>query len=85
MSATKFMGLAIFITGLVLVYMAFYTSDTLALLQSSVLHFLEHMQMLWALMPLLSRIALGAGGLGILIGLVLMIKSSRRRRAHEFD
>lgn len=84
MSSKNIMGLALLIVGLVLTYLAFYTSDSLGLLQSSVLHFLEHMRMLWSLMSPLSRVALIAGALGILIGLILLLRSSRRSYSNEF-
>jgi hypothetical protein len=85
MSPTKKIGLALLIVGGSLAYLGLYTGDTLFLLQSSLWHFFEHMQMLWEQMTQTPKIYLVGGGVMFLIGLVLLLKpGSLRDRSSEF-
>lgn len=85
MSPTKIIGLVLIIAGGGLAYLGLYNGDSLFLLQSSLWHFFEHMQMLWSQMAQTPRIYLFSGGVVFLIGLLLILKPrSRKERASEF-
>ncbi len=85
MSPTTIIGLALLIVGGSLAYLGLYTGDSLFLLQSSVWHFFEHMQMLWDQMTETPRIYLGGGAVIFLIGILLILRPrSRKERASEF-
>lgn len=64
--------------GLLSVYAGLYSSDSLPLLQSAVLHFFEHMQMMWDDMPPDSKIYVLAGTLALPIGATLLLFSIRK-------
>ncbi|MEO5573493.1 MAG: hypothetical protein ABIR48_03270 [Gammaproteobacteria bacterium] len=84
MSPTKIIGLALLIIGGGLAYLGLYTGDSLFLLQSSLWHFLEHMQMLWGQMAQAPKIYLASGSVIFLIGLVLLLKPRRKERSMDF-
>ncbi|MEO5703097.1 MAG: hypothetical protein ABIQ54_04355 [Gammaproteobacteria bacterium] len=85
MSPTTIIGLALLIIGGGLTYLGLYTGDTLFLLQSSLWHFFEHMQMLWDQTAQTPRIYLVSGGVIFLIGLLLLLKPrSRKEHANEY-
>lgn len=85
MSPTTIIGLALLILGGSLAYLGLYVSDSLFLLQSSALHFLEHMQMLWGQMAQTPRFYLGGGLVVLLIGVILLLLPKRRTtRSNEF-
>jgi hypothetical protein len=71
-------GFILLIAGFALGYFALYSSETLFFLQSSVLHFLEHMQELWNQMPASAQIYLTAGALIFLAGLIMLILPRHR-------
>lgn len=77
--SSKLTGFILLIVGFALGYFALYSSETLFFLQSSVLHFLEHMQELWNQMPASAQIYLVAGALMFLLGLVMLLLPRRRR------
>ncbi|MFP5344278.1 MAG: hypothetical protein C4528_04650 [Gammaproteobacteria bacterium] len=80
MAATRNWGWVLLLGGAALVFLALYISDSLMLLQSSLLHFVEHMQMLWADMALMPRVALALGVLALLAGVLVMVFHGKRAR-----
>ncbi|MEW6354422.1 MAG: DUF3185 family protein [Pseudomonadota bacterium] len=85
MSPTTMIGLALLILGIALAYLGLHLSDSFFLLQSSILHFFEHMQMLWGDMARMPRVYLAGGAALIIIGLLLMLIPKRRNhRRGEF-
>lgn len=84
MSVIQVLGLILLIAGIALIYFGLYSSDSLFFLQSSLLHFLEHMQTLWTEMPQTPRIYLILGLSAAVLGIILMLKSRRKEgRAHH--
>lgn len=74
-------GWILLAAGLILLYLSLYLSHSLPLLQSSVLHFFEHMQMLWTDLAVLHQ-ALMLMGLVLCLGsLALLLAAGRRGRA----
>ncbi len=80
MAATRNGGWVLLLSGAVLIFLALYVSDSLMLLQSSLLHFFEHMQMLWADMALMPRVILALGAVVLCAGLLVLIFHGRRTR-----
>ncbi len=80
MAATRNGGWVLLLSGAVLILLALYVSDSLMLLQSSLLHFFEHMQMLWADMALMPRVILALGAVVLIAGLLVLIFHGRRTR-----
>lgn len=74
---------ATFAVGGSLVTLSLYLSDSLPLVQSSVLHFFEHMHMLWADLSTLHKTLLTAG-VALITGslALLMVQSCKGRRSH---
>lgn len=85
MSPTKIIGLLLLLLGSALVYFGLHSADSLFLLQSSLLHFFEHMQMLWSDMPQAPRIYLAAGALSAVLGLLLLLFGPRRKHKRSTD
>lgn len=73
---------ATFAVGGSLIYLSLYLSDSLPLVQSSVLHFFEHMHMLWADLPALHKTFLTTG-VALITGslALLMVQSCKGRRS----
>ena len=84
MSASKLAGGLLLIIGLGVAYFGLYSSDSDGLLVSSVLHFSEHMQMMWEQMPQGPRIYLTVGILLFLIGLLLLLKCPKAKSSNRF-
>ncbi|HLA74455.1 MAG TPA: hypothetical protein VJM76_00900 [Gammaproteobacteria bacterium] len=85
MSGIKITGWLLFIIGVALGYLGLYSSDSLLSFQGAVLHFAEHMQLMWSQMQTLPRVYLGAGIAALVIGLLLLLKpAGRHPRAGEF-
>ena len=84
MSASKLVGGLLLIIGLAIAYFGLYSSDSDGLLVSSVLHFSEHMQMMWEQMPQGPRIYLTVGILIFLIGLLLSLKCPKTKSSNRF-
>lgn len=80
MAATRNWGWVLLLSGVALVFLALYVSDSLMLLQSSLLHFIEHMQMLWADMTLMPSVMLALGALGLVAGVLVLIFHGKRAR-----
>ena len=73
------LGWLLLVTGILLVWIGLYAADSLLLLQSSLLHFVEHMQMMWADMSLLPKALIVSGLLIVLASLALCVYNYRRR------
>ena len=84
MSASKLVGGLLLIIGLGVAYFGLYSSDSVGLLVSSVLHFSEHIQMLWGQMSQGPRIYLTVGILLFLIGLLLFLKCPKAKSSNRY-
>lgn len=84
MSPITIIGFALLIIGASLAYFGLHTSDSLFLLQSSLWHFFEHMQTLWGQMAQTPRIYLAAGGVFIVIALLLFLMPKRKPTRSEY-
>ena len=84
MFASKLMGGLLLIIGLGLAYFGLYSADSDGLFISAVLHFSEHMQMMWEQMPQAPRLYLTIGILLFLIGLLLAIKCPKVKSSNRF-
>lgn len=80
MAATRNWGWVLLLSGVALIFLALYVSDSLMLLQSSLLHFFEHMQELWAAMAFMPRVILVLGALGLVAGVLVLIVHGKRAR-----
>lgn len=80
MAATRNWGWVLLLGGAALVLLALYISDSLMLVQSSLLHFFEHMQMLWDDMALAARVILVSGLVVVSAGLLVLIFHGKRSR-----
>ena len=73
------LGWLLLVTGILLVWIGLYAADSLLLLQSSLLHFFEHMQLMWEDMSWLPRALVVAGLLCVAVSLVMFTDIYRRR------
>lgn len=78
MAATRKLGWVLLLGGVALIFLALYVSDSLMLLQSSLLHFFEHMQELWAAMALMPRVVMALGALGLVAGVLVFVFRGKR-------
>ncbi len=73
------LGWPLLAAGIALVGLGLYAADALLLLQSALLHFIEHMQMMWDDMGWFPRTLVVTGLLCVLASLVMFIDAWRRR------
>lgn len=73
------LGWSLLLAGIALAWLGLFLADALMLVQSALLHFGEHMQMMWDDMGLLPRALLVAGLLGVVAALVLFANEQRKR------
>ncbi len=73
------LGWSLLLAGIALAWLGLFLADALMLLQSALLHFGEHMQMLWAYMELLPQLLVVIGLLAVAAALVLFVSEQRRR------
>ena len=73
------LGWSLLLAGIALAWLGLFLADALMLLQSAVMHFGEHMQMLWEDIGLLPQVLLLGGLLAVVAALVLFINEQRRR------
>lgn len=79
MKKVSSLGWSLLLAGIALAWLGLFLADALMLLQSALLHFGEHMQMLWEDMGLLPQALLLIGLLAIVAALVLFAREQRRR------
>ena len=73
------LGWPLLAVGIALVWLGLYAADSLPLVQSAVLHFIEHMQMMWDDMSVLPKTLIVSGVLVVIASLGLFVYDYRRR------
>ncbi|MDP1708937.1 MAG: hypothetical protein Q8L89_07740 [Gammaproteobacteria bacterium] len=73
------LGWSLLLAGIALAWLGLFLADALMLLHSALLHFGEHMQMLWEYMEPLPQALVVVGLLAVVAALGLFISERRRR------